>query len=375
MTAETKIKSGLAGVLVIILTSLWVIGETEKPSLKKKPMETELDLPGDFVRYFDYGERVNAWRARYGFDPLEDPDYELNSPGARYARSGDDLQRNTERRLSKYVKFDLDGDMNYDGTIDNSNPADGGYYETTPPGLVLGVGEMTKLIIRFRLMNMDNLKHIVATHGIVVVTAEVVGVNREIRTGLFEDFVTEKKETGRIRVWRDEEKKDLILDSGIESKRVFEWTENDHTYEGNMPWGVPRTVYVEGVSPSKVFSGDIRLLFTVSFRENYRCCDSNFTRYGKKIETGKQLGWPKGRDESLKYFVLHGNQLDEGGTNLVEPLPGAKNDLIIDRYIYSRGFRATYDHMLFTVWPKPHRKDFINNNLEEIWLKANGKPE
>ncbi|MCF6312328.1 MAG: hypothetical protein L3J39_07735 [Verrucomicrobiales bacterium] len=375
MITEVKIKRGLLVVVVIILGSIWVSGDAERPRLDKTSMETELDLPGSFVRYYDYGERVNAWRARYGFDPRENPDFAFNSPEARDLRKRDDLQRNTESRLAKLVKMDLDGDMNYDGTIDNSNPADGGYYETTPPGLVLGVGEMTKLIVRFRLMNRGKWKGRVAAGSTVVVTAEVVGINRKIRSGLFVDFEQEKKETGRIRVWRDEDKKKLILDSGVEGKRVFEWTEYDHTYQGNMPWGVPRMVYVEGVSPSKTFSGDIRLLFTVSFRENYRCCDSGFTQYGKKIEKGKQRGWSKGRDELVKYHVIHGDQLDEDGRNVDEPLSAGKESLNIDRYIYSRGFRATYDHMLFTIRPKPHRKEFISNNIEKIWLKVNGKSE
>lgn len=196
--------------------------------------------------------------------------------------------------------------MNYDGVIDNNDPADGGYYETTPPGLVLGQGEMTKLIIRFRLMNRARMGEQLAAQGNVVVTAEVVGINRAIRTGLFESFAEEQGVASRIRVWKDAEKKELLLDSGDINKRLFEWSENDHTYQGNMPWGIPRTVYVEGVSPAKEFSGDIRLLFSVSFRESYRCCDSDFTRYGKKIDTGKQSSiHPLG--------VIHGAEKGGGG--------------------------------------------------------------
>ena len=40
-------------------------------------------------------------------------------------------------------------------SIDNDDPADNGAFQQTPPGLVVGVGEMSKLILRLRPYRLD----------------------------------------------------------------------------------------------------------------------------------------------------------------------------------------------------------------------------
>ena len=74
--------------------------------------QTGKDLAGDVSRYF--GQRANFYR-------------------------------DNSRKLAK---LDLDGDLNYDGTINNDDPADNGAFQQTPPGLVVGKGEMSKVVIR-----------------------------------------------------------------------------------------------------------------------------------------------------------------------------------------------------------------------------------
>jgi hypothetical protein len=379
MMTEKNILRGLAGGLVIALLLIWMMGNDGLTEPVGLPRETDLDLPGDFERYYDYGERVNAWRERYGIDARGERwgvdsvgeryvRYGVNAQGERYEIRGPDYRREHEGRLARFVKLDIDADMNYDGTIDNYDPADQGLYETTPPGLILGIEEMSKLVIRFRMNRIgfqewedsrvkvdpraransdgrtetekwEEIQGGVGFQGHAVVTMEVVGINRSVQSGLFKDFEQEKKGTGRIRVWRDEKKKDLLLDSGVASKRVYEWSAENRFFPENLPGGVPRTVYVEGVSKSGQYIGDIRLLVTVSWR------DRSEKRLGKSGDSG-------------------GETVAAVNRRADEPIE-----------IGNRSYRAAYDHILFTVKEEPQRKEFINNNVERIWLNPDGTPE
>lgn len=256
-------------------------------------VETEMDLPSDFHRY--YGQRVNMWR---------------------------DQER-------KVAKLDIDTDMNYDGTIDNDDPADNGAFEGTPPGLVLGEGELSKVLIRLTPYRIDY-------EGEVVLTLEVAGINRALKSGQFESFEEEVAATGRIRVWKDASRRELLLDSADPEKRFYEWVADETQYPANLPGVYPRLVYVEGVSATGKggrsgkavvsekgmveggYSGDLRLLATVSHREK-----------GTPRE-----GYPQYRQRFLK------------------------------------SFRTSFDHILFTVRELPQEKVFINNNAEGVWISA-----
>jgi hypothetical protein len=262
-------------------------------------LETEMDLPSDFHRY--YGQRVNQWR---------------------------DIER-------KIAKLDIDTDMNYDGTIDNSDPADNGAFESTPPGMMVGEGELTRVLIRLTPYRIDY-------RGQVVLTLEVAGVNRADKSGQFASFEEETASTGRIRVWKDASQRELLLDSADPEKRYYEWTAEESVYPANLPGAFPRFVYVEGVSAAGAakglsakqvveakgvvgggayYSGDLRLLATVSHREE-----------GAERET-----YPEYRKRFLK------------------------------------SYRTTFDHILFTVLEQPQEKVFINNNAEGVWISGAGK--
>lgn len=388
MAKEKYIKRGLAAMILIMLVLIWMIGNSGMTEPLGLPRETDLDLPGDFERFYDYGERVNAWRERYGIRVREDGRYGVESVGRRYLRYGEgavgdrfeawDLdRRGHEGRLSEFVKLDIDSDMNYDGTIDNYDPADQGLYETTPPGVIMGEGELAKLIIRFRMNHVgfqewegthrgwqnprtrvhpqvheDSEKRLdsavdaeldaeewkaiqsgVGFQGHAVVTMEVVGINREVQSGLFKNFNEEKESTGRIRVWADEKKKKLLLDSGVASKRVYQWSAENRFFPENLPGGVPRIIYVEGVSKYGNYIGDLRILVTVSWVD-------------RNVKRGGQSG---------------GESVAEVNRHATMPID-----------IGNRSFRAAYDHILFTVKEEPQKKEFINNNAERIWFNPDG---
>ena len=283
---------GLAGVSVALAQDKDVVSDSAPTTYaESRGLETQMDLPADFHRY--YGQRVNQWR---------------------------DEER-------KVAKLDMDGDMNYDGTIDNEDPADNGAFESTPPGLQLGVGELTKLLIRVRPYRVD-------FRGEVAITLEVAGVNRAVRSGRFESFEEEVASTGRIRVWKDAAMTELLLDSADPERRFFEWVADDRVYPANLPGSFPRMVYVEGVStagtyptskggptskePYVGYLGDLRLLVTVSHRP----------------KGGERESYPEYRKRFFK------------------------------------AFRTSFDHVLFTVRQQPQPKEFINNNAEGVWLKA-----
>lgn len=236
---------------------------------------TEMDLPSSFHKYF--GQRINNWR-------------------------------DTERAIAK---IDLDADINYDGIINNNDPQDGGAFEATPPGLQVGVGELTKVIVRV-------LPYRVDFDGEVVVTLEASGINRSTAKGEFSSFDEEKARTGRIRVWKEPSRKTLLLDSGDPTRRVVEFTSQYRVYPYNIPTTIPRAVYVEGVKASHEFTGDLRLLLACSHRA---------------------IGaTPQSFAESRKTLL--------------------------------KSFRTTFDHILLTVLPQPLPKEFINNNAERNWLKV-----
>ena len=254
-------------------------------------LQTNKDIPADFHKYF--GQRVNSWRDR-------------------------------ERQIAK---LDMDADMNQDGTISNTDPADNGAFEATPPGVILGVGERTRAIIRLVPYRID-------FDGEVVITLEVAGINRSDKSGEFASFDEEVASMGHIRVWKDSSKKVLLLDSRDPAKRVVEFATQYKTYPYNLPLEVPRFVFVEGVSSSPIHTGDIRLLVTCSHRaigeESYA-----------DLTSGKTSG--------------------KAG----EPVPAEKKGIV-------KSFRTSFDHILFTVQPTPVPKEFINGNNEGAWISPTG---
>lgn len=259
--------------------------------LPNRGVETQKDAPADFHKYF--GQRINSWRDR-------------------------------QRQIAK---LDLDADMNQDGVLSNTDPADNGSFEATPPGVVLGKGELTRMVIRLVPYRVD-------FDGEVVVTLEVEGINRGSRSGEYATLEEEMASSGHVRIWRDKDKKDLLIDSKDPGKRVVEFTTDYKTYPYNLPLAVPRFFYVEGVKPSPLYSGDIRVLVTVSHRE-----------------PGQQ-----------PYMQMTSGKSPE--PPVVESGP---------KKIGIKSFRTSFDHILLTVTPNPVPKEFINGNNEGVWVAPSGK--
>lgn len=277
-----------------IVCAAGIASAQEKPS-DVFSGQTNKDVPADFHKYF--GQRVNSWRDR-------------------------------ERQIAK---LDLDADLNQDGVLSNTDPADGGAFEATPPGLLLGEGEMTRLVIRL-------LPYRVDFDGEAVVTLEVEGINRASRTGEFQSLDDELAAMGHIRVWRDNTKKQLLLDSRDPGKRLVEFSTDYKTYPYNLPLAVPRFVFIEGVKSSPVHIGDIRLLGTVSHRSPY-------TQQRLAAEIAKVSTAPK------------------------EPVEVAPEE----KKLGVKSFRTSFDHMLITVQKEPKLKEFINGNNEGAWIPPSGK--
>lgn len=232
--------------------------------------QTEKDVAGDVGRYF--GQRQN-------------------------------LVRDANRKLAK---IDVDGDFNYDGTINNFDPADNGAFQQTPPGLVVGVGELTRVIVRLTPYKIDY-------EGRAKVRLEVDGINRDSKTGAFASPEERTANMGHVVVW-DTNRQNKLIDTRDENMLVYEWTIDDRVFPYNLQI-VPRALYVEGVSASPKFLGDIRLLMSVT-------------------------------DENPNYLV----DPKKDPTRLIKT------------------FRPTFDHILLTVRQAPQEKFYINNNAEKVWM-------
>lgn len=260
--------------LVPLLASAQKEAKNPLPVEPLKAGETQMDLPTSFHKYF--GQRINNWR-------------------------------DSERAIAK---VDIDADLNYDGVINNNDPQDGGAFEGTPPGLQVGVGELGRMILRVIPYRVD-------FDGEVVVSLELSGINRSAASGEFGSFDEEVNSTGRIRVWKDPERKVLLLDSADPNRRYVEFATQYREYPYNLPNVIPRSVFVEGIKSSDLFEGDIRILLTCSHRAP--------------------------------------------GT---DPASFAES-----RRKLLKSFRTTFDHVLVTVRPEPIDKEFINNNAEGNWIR------
>lgn len=183
---------------------------------------------------------------------------------------------------------------------------------------------MAKLILRIRPYHLD-------FKGRAVVSIQVDGINRGVKSGLFESFEEETANVGHIKVWQDAARTKLILDSRDPNRRVFEWTIDDSKYPANVPDIVPRGLYVEGVGKSGQYTGDVRLLLMVQHRVP-----------GEAVPEDPKSGLsPKG------------GMVQEGRTTKSETF---------------KRFATSYDHILLTVQGSARAKELVNGNSDGVWI-------
>lgn len=236
-------------------------------------------------------------------DPLEFPGKTvLDDPGNQDPRLLVPVDAEGKVSVARLSKIDLDADLDYDGTLNNDSSSDQGQHEAVPPGLELGVAEVTRLLVRFKTYEESFT-------GSLVVGLEVSGINRDSASGAFASGGDES--LGRIRVWRDQARRELLLDSGDPAKRRYEWRYDPEKRFG----GIPRTLYLEGVELSPKFEGDLRLLLTATHKAE-----------------------------------------------------GAVGEEVSSLY------RGAFDHLLVTVRKEPVEKEFFNNNVEGVWSMVGDAP-
>ncbi len=277
---NTKTRSTIAACLGALC-----VGNPSLTFADDQGLETDRDLAGDVTKYF--GQRRNQYR---------------------------DITR-------KLAKTDLDGDFNYDGVIDNDDPADNGAFQQTPPGLVVGVGELSQLILRITPYRLD-------FRGQAVVSLQVDGINRADKSGLYNSQDEEIANMGHVKVWRDASRSELLIDSRDPARRVYEWNFDDDKYPANVPGIIPRSVYVEGISPSGPYTGDVRLLLKVQHRQ--------------------------------------------AGANVMPTDPGAKGVMVENtdgksERVYFKRFSTSYDHILLTIHQSPQTKEFVIKETG-VWI-------
>ncbi len=175
--------------------------------------------------------------------------------GAGFERAHDEVMRilSDPNANAKVWKFDLDTDINHDGFI---NENDSGWMEYTPPGMVMKVGTTAQVHVTLSC-------RYPFYPGSAVARLSVAGINRGNPTGEFASLDEEIHSTAHVIVWADAGKTHKLLDSADPAKRVVEWIVHPG-YQLPEHSGVPTNVYVEALSPSGQFMGDIRLMGTMA---------------------------------------------------------------------------------------------------------------
>lgn len=143
-------------------------------------------------------------------------------------------------------KVSVTGDYNYDGFIDGRDIGMERGLKEGPLGLVIGTDEMTKIKLTCVPTPKPDIKigdpKIDLKYYKLTVILSVQGINLNDRKGRWNSLEEEFDYCGRILVWSDETRSELLLDSSDVTKRTLMWP-----YSESVP--LPH-VYVEGVNAS-----------------------------------------------------------------------------------------------------------------------------
>ncbi|MEZ5384387.1 MAG: hypothetical protein R3F13_02605 [Prosthecobacter sp.] len=144
-------------------------------------------------------------------------------------------------------RVQIQGDVNFSGKIDEVDAGMGNEPKRNPHGLIIGAGEMTKLILTcqpnaYRQRQVGEPKVKMDFYKLVSVL-DVKGVNLGDKKGRFASFEDETATCGRVLVWLDSTRRHLLLDSSDPTRRRVEWQ-----WASSVP---PERVFVEAMSPTQ----------------------------------------------------------------------------------------------------------------------------
>ena len=172
------------------------------------PVNAEEALPAGFVN----GPALNAgW-----------PDGSRPIAGQKLRLTPEEREKRVARM---WGRVDLDVDLNYDGEVANDS-SDDGSLEHSPPGLIIGKGEMSKMLIRLspyrRSIDAVEAKKS-GNSSDLMVRLEARSIYLASKDGKFPSPDVEDQKAGHIRIWSDDKKSILLIDSKSESKKSVEW--------------------------------------------------------------------------------------------------------------------------------------------------------
>jgi hypothetical protein len=148
---------------------------------------------------------------------------------------------NRKARGTSIGRVDIDSDLDYDGVISNDGK-ESGDQESTPPGLVIGHKQMAKIVFRVTPYGATGLAETDAS--MLVCSLEVRALNQSRSNGQFASEEAATKASGHLRIWADDKRSRLLLDSRDKSKCRVEW-------KINAP-DAPAFVYAECAEPASV---------------------------------------------------------------------------------------------------------------------------
>lgn len=146
---------------------------------------------------------------------------------------------NRKARGTSIGRVDIDSDMDYNGVISNDG-SESGDQESTPPGLVIGHKQMAKIVFRVTPYGSTGLAETDASK--LVCSLEVRALNQSRSNGQFSSEEAAGKASGHLRIWADDKRSRLLLDSRDKNKCRVEW-------KINAP-GAPGFVYAECAEPA-----------------------------------------------------------------------------------------------------------------------------
>lgn len=149
------------------------------------------------------------------------------------------------RQINPLGKMSISADLNRDGFIstrgDNNT-------KVTPPGLLIGTNEMTKLLLSC-IPDPTSLPPKVGSPKVnmkyhkLALILDIRGVDLGVKSGKFKSLDREIEKCGRILVWADKTRQHLLLDSSDPLRRRLVWA-----YADSVP--LPH-VYVEGAQAAQ----------------------------------------------------------------------------------------------------------------------------